>query len=427
MARLNWTAIGERFYETGVDRGVLYVGNNPGVAWTGLTSVSESPTGGEAKAYYFDGVKYLNISSSEEFEATINAFASPPEFAQCEGVVSVAFGLFVAQQSRKSFGFSYRTKIGNDLDGLDHAYKIHLVYNALAAPSSQDNTTIGESTEPIGKSWAITTLPPSITGYKPTAHFVIDSRKTPPNLLSTLEDILYGSESAAPRLPSAQELLDLFTGLPPVLRRNLATDPRATAYYTSSDTLGWGQFRWFGPNGQTGVYSLVTGAVDGPLGITTYARKTWSAPTVATDTGDTGFDSGRIPVTPGEDVVVSAMLRPSVQQKGRIVFYILDAANVELSRLNGPEVVLPPNVWTPVSWVQEAPANAAKMRAVIDISPNGTLWTAGSTLDGTALLIEKNDEVLSYFDGSFLDTNEMFYQWEGILDNSTSVLRSWYY
>ena len=210
MARLDWNATGVRFYETGVDRGVLYVGDAPGVAWTGLTSINEAPTGGDARAFYIDGVKYLNLASSEEFEATINAFSSPPEFGPCDGTVSIQNGLFVTQQPRKQFGFSYRTKIGNDTDGAEHAYKIHLVYNALAKPSSRDNGTMGDSTDPTGFSWAITTLPPSMTGYKPTAHMVIDSRYTLASTLVTVEDILYGSDTNSPRLPSPDELIAIF-------------------------------------------------------------------------------------------------------------------------------------------------------------------------------------------------------------------------
>lgn len=210
MPRLSWDAVGQRFYETGVDRGVLYVEANPGVAWTGLTSVSESSSGGEAKAYYIDGVKYLNISSAEEFEATLEAFASPSEFGPCDGTVSVQNGLFVTQQPRKSFGLSYRTKIGNDTDGTDHGYKIHLVYNALAAPSDRANKTMGDSTDPLGLSWTITTLSPVVTGFKPTAHFVIDSRFTPTEILIEVEDTLYGNDANAPRQPPAQELTDIF-------------------------------------------------------------------------------------------------------------------------------------------------------------------------------------------------------------------------
>lgn len=209
--RLNWGAVGERFYETGVDRGVLYVGNAAGVPWTGLISVSENPTGGGAKPYYFDGIKYLNIAEAEEFEATVEAFYSPPEFGPCDGVSSVQNGLFATQQPRKPFGMSYRTKLGNDTNGADHAYKIHLVYNALAAPSQRSNATISDSTEPSNFSWQLTTLPPALTGHKPSAHLIIDSRLTDSLTLIAVEDILYGSESDGSRLPSPNELVALFS------------------------------------------------------------------------------------------------------------------------------------------------------------------------------------------------------------------------
>lgn len=209
MARLDWGALGERLYETGVDRGVLYIGAN-GVAWTGLISVAESPSGGDAKPYYLDGVKFLNISAAEEYEATLEAFYNPPEFAVCDGIASVQNGLFVTQQPRKSFNLSYRTKIGNDVDQSDHAYKIHLIYNALAAPSDRKNNTTGDSVEPSTFSWGITTLPPSITGFKPTAHLVIDSRFTLVATLTAVEDILYGSDVNVARIPSPDELVTLF-------------------------------------------------------------------------------------------------------------------------------------------------------------------------------------------------------------------------
>lgn len=211
MPRLSWSATGERFYETGVDQGVLYVGTQAGIAWSGLISVSESPTGGEAKPYYLDGIKFLNISSAEEFEATIEAFSSPPEFGPCDGISSVRNGLFVTQQPRKPFSLSYRTKIGNDVEGSDHGYKIHLVYNALAAPSDRNNQTIGDSAEPSTLSWHITTLPPTSTGYKPTAHMVVDSRFTEDAVLASVEDILYGNDAGVARLPTQSELMDIFS------------------------------------------------------------------------------------------------------------------------------------------------------------------------------------------------------------------------
>lgn len=211
MTRLLWGAPGERYYETGVDRGVLYVGSETGVAWTGLISVAEAPIGGEPRPFYIDGVKYLHLSSNEEYAATINAFSSPPEFGPCDGTQSIQNGLFATQQPRIPFGLSYRTKLGNDLDGSDHAYKIHMVYNALAAPSSRSNNSMNDAPDPISFSWAIETLPPAITGYKPTAHFVVDSRYADTSALEDLEDVLYGSDALQATLPTVSELIAIFS------------------------------------------------------------------------------------------------------------------------------------------------------------------------------------------------------------------------
>jgi hypothetical protein len=210
MTRLVWDTVGERFYESGVDRGVLYLDTN-GYAWPGLVTVTESPTGGDPRPFYVDGYKYLNVASAEEFEATIEAFSAPAEFGACDGVNQVYAGLFITQQPRKSFGFCYRSRVGNDVNGLDHAYKLHLVYNALAAPSEKAYSTINDQAEAPTRSWKLTTLAPKIMGYRPTAHFVIDSRSTPAELLTKIEDILYGSDEAASRLPLVDELLYIFT------------------------------------------------------------------------------------------------------------------------------------------------------------------------------------------------------------------------
>jgi len=212
VARLVWDASGERFYEIGVDRGVLYAPGQPGVPWIGLTSVSESSDGGEARPYYFDGQKYLNLSAAEEFQATIEAFSSPPEFAVCEGMAQIQNGLFVTQQPRKSFGLCYRTLIGNDTEGDAKGYKIHVVYNALAAPAAKTRSTMSSgSVEPSKFSWALTTLAPPLAGKRPTAHLVIDTRYTPEALLASVEDILYGSAALSASLPTPQELYALFT------------------------------------------------------------------------------------------------------------------------------------------------------------------------------------------------------------------------
>ena len=272
MSRIFWNAPGERFYESGVDRGVLYVGSNPGVPWTGLISVAESPSGGEARPYYQDGIKYLNISSKEEFEATINAFTAPKEFGPCDGVGAMQNGLFATQQPRKSFSLSYRTLIGNDVDGQEHGYKIHLVYNALAGPSERSNSTLGDSVEPNSLSWKVTTLPPSMSGRKPTAHFVIDTRYTPPLVLKAIEDILYGSNSGEARIPSVAELFDIFEKSPSIKAAMVSTDvyeihevdqadQRAVAGPTSPEAPLPGEepILWLDTSSGSAVPKLVTG------------------------------------------------------------------------------------------------------------------------------------------------------------------------
>lgn len=211
MAVLEWGSAGQRFFEIGTDRGVLYPNNgSAGVPWNGLVSVSESPSGGEPKSYYVDGFKYLNMSTAEEYEATIEAFSAPLEFDVCDGTGSIRNGLFVTQQRRESFGFSYRTKIGNDIEGVELGYKIHLVYNALAAPAERNNTTMSDASDPVTLSWNITSSPIPIVGFKPSAHFIIDSRRTPKSVLSLIEDIVYGTSISDARLPSVVELVYLF-------------------------------------------------------------------------------------------------------------------------------------------------------------------------------------------------------------------------
>lgn len=211
MARLTWNSVGERYFETGVDHGVLYLPDEIGVPWTGLVSVSENPSGGEPKPIYYDGVKVSNFASAEEYEATLEAFSCPVEFLPCEGTVAIQNGLFVTQQPRKAFGLSYRTLVGNDTLGTASGYKIHLVYNCLASPAAKTHTTISaDKTDPTTFSWDLTALPPVLTGLRPTSHFVIDSRYTLSGLLDDVEALLYGSESGDPYLPTAQEIYDLF-------------------------------------------------------------------------------------------------------------------------------------------------------------------------------------------------------------------------
>lgn len=212
MPKLEWNTAGSRLYEAGVDRGVLYIDGQPGVPWNGLKSVNESPTGGDATAYYIDGVKYLNTPASEEFEGTISAFTYPDLFSECDGTYQPRSGLFINQQRRKSFGFSYRTKIGNELNDT-LGYKIHLIYNALAEPAERNNESLADDNDPNDFSWKITTKPPAMDGYRPTSHIVIDSRSTDPSILSLVEDILYGTEEDTARLPSWAELLGVYDSI----------------------------------------------------------------------------------------------------------------------------------------------------------------------------------------------------------------------
>ena len=213
MARLVWDKTGERFYETGVRQGVLYPmvdGAYPkGVAWNGLTAVTESPSGAESTALYADDIKYLNLRSTEEFGATIEAYTYPKEFEECDGSAELAAGVTIGQQPRKSFGLSYRTALGNDVENENHGYKLHLLYGATASPSEKAYATISDSPEAITFSWEVTTVPVNVEGFKPTALLTIDSTKVDPAKLTALEDILYGKAEAEARLPLPDEIATL--------------------------------------------------------------------------------------------------------------------------------------------------------------------------------------------------------------------------
>lgn len=216
MSRLVWDAIGERLYETGVRNCVLYPVENKeypkGVAWNGITQISENPSGADSNPIYADDIKYLNLISAEEFGANITAYTYPDEFAVCDGSATPANGVSIGQQRRKQFGLCYRTTVGNDTDGTDYGYKLHLIYGAQAAPSERGYQTINDSPEAIEFSWELTTTPVNVTGYKPTACIHIDSTKVDAAKLAELEDILYGTDNADPRLPMPDEVIKLMGG-----------------------------------------------------------------------------------------------------------------------------------------------------------------------------------------------------------------------
>lgn len=228
--KLKWDAIGERVFETGVDHGVLYIPDNTGayatgVAWNGLTTVTESPSGAESNKQYADNIVYLNLVSAEEFSATIEAFTYPDEFGQFDGLAQPKTGVYVGQQTRKSFGLSYRSLLGNDIESTDYGYKLHLVYGCTAAPTEKAYATVNDSPEAAGFSWELSTTPVAWAGGKPTAMLTIDSTKVSATELASLEEILYGRDADAaatpavtaltPRLPMPDDVIAMFTNVAP--------------------------------------------------------------------------------------------------------------------------------------------------------------------------------------------------------------------
>jgi hypothetical protein len=251
MAELIWNNVGQRYFETGIDRGVLYVSDGTGVAWNGLTSVTESPSGGEPTPYYIDGEKYLNVASRKEFGGTIEAFTYPDEFSEYDGWVTLDNGIMVDEQRRKSFGLSYRTRQGNDIDGFDHGYKLHLIYNALAAPTESAYETLNDDVEPLTFSWSFTTTPIRVVSNGnliPLSHVVINSTKTNPTQMRFIEEYLYGTPSQtlivegyiyvspgqAPMLPTLEEIFSLFEN--PMVTLVIHENP-VTGISTSSESI----------------------------------------------------------------------------------------------------------------------------------------------------------------------------------------------
>lgn len=216
MSKLTWDDTGKRLYETGIDRGVLYPIQEggkytKGVAWNGLISVTESPSGAESTPIYADNIKYLNLQSAEEFGATIEAYTYPDEFAECDGSTTLVAGVTAGQQNRKIFGLCYRTIVGNDVDANNHGYKLHIIYGCLASPSEKAYSTVNDSPEAITFSWEVSTTPVNVTNHKPTACIIIDSTKADETKLTELEKILYGDEMTEARLPLPDEIVTLMT------------------------------------------------------------------------------------------------------------------------------------------------------------------------------------------------------------------------
>lgn len=295
--KLIWDKSGERLYETGVNKGVLYPlsaqGTYPlGVAWNGLTAVNENPSGAEATPLYADNIKYLNLMSAEEFGATVEAYMYPDEFAECNGEAELATGVAIGQQKRKTFGMAYQTKIGNDVD-TELGYKIHLIYGALAAPSEKDYATVNDSPEAITFSWEISTTPVEVTGFKPTATLVIDSTKVDAGKLALLEGILYGTDGSDPRLPLPDEVLSIVNGKE-VSSIAVTTAPTKTSY-TAGET--------FDP---TGMVITATYADETSEAVTNYTYTPATALATTDEVVTISFSSGGVTKTVTQAITVIA-------------------------------------------------------------------------------------------------------------------------
>lgn len=396
MSRLTWGALAERYYENGVDRGVLYVGVDAGVPWNGLVSVSESPTGGEAKPAYIDGYKFRNLASAEEFEATIDAFSAPKEFGPCDGTAAIQNGLFITQQPRKAFGFSYRTFVGDAVGGGESNYKIHLVYNALAAPSSQANNTLSDSAEAVTKSWSITTRSPMLTSHKPTAHFVIDSRYTPRGLLAAIEDILYGTDEYAPRLPDVDELMETFQSQGPLVRRNLVLDPKVTT------TAGWNVL------GTGTVKALDTTAFDSPPSSLKI--------TAGTTAPDAVYGWG-VYLDPRTDLDPAGTRRAwGVRLYSPTDLQVKVWPILNLGWSTSIVVDLLAGLWQDVYFEFTSNVAITNQYIIIGTSVPSAVFNVDNIYLGTPG---------EYFDGDTLDENFNYHSWEGAVNNSRSLLFSW--
>ena len=247
--KLSWAQLSERFYETGIDRGVLFVEGQNGVSWSGITEVTESPSGGQAIPYYLDGIKFLNRAEQEEFAGSISAFYSPPEFDECDGSVEPNYGVSLKQQGRKSFSFSFRTKVINAENPAIQHYKIHIIYNAVALPADHSYVTLSADTDLEPLSWKIVTQPLPFPELLPTAHITIDTSKADPAIVDLIEDFLYGTTTTPSVLPSPSDVFDLFGGI--------------AAYQLIVTDLGSGLFDISGPDDHVTLVATDTYTITG--------------------------------------------------------------------------------------------------------------------------------------------------------------------
>lgn len=434
MTRLTWSGTGERFYEAGVDRGVLYV-DEAGVPWNGLTAVNQTSSGGEPTPYYLDGYKYRNLSSEEEFEASIGAYSYPDEFKPCIGVGTIVPGFYMGQQPKVDFGFSYRTLIGNDVDGIDNGYKIHIVYNALADSEDSSYGTLTDQTDPLNFTWNVATKPPRISGYKSSSHFIIDSRLVDPDALTRIEDILYGTVSVDSRLPSSLELIYLMAFS--YYRTNLAVNPNLS-YSPSTSTLPVSRtnyatnpyFKTLGSantNGSTGTWSDMT--TGGPAGVSAGKWRKYTM-TVINSTSPISLScdlptiSKRVAALPGEIWTASFYAYADLGTSGRtarIDYAFYNSSNVIIGSVTAGSTTTVVNLsWVRASATITAPANTAYIGITASIS--GSSGTVGNGILGfTECLIEKEETLYDALSGTYSADTRLTAAFSGSADASTTI------
>ncbi|QFG14388.1 minor tail protein [Arthrobacter phage Sloopyjoe] len=450
MVALSWGDAGKKFFETGIDRGVLYVGDTA-VPWNGLTAVSENPSGGTANPYYMNGLQYLNRPTMEEYEASIESFSKPSELESCVGKRSIR-GLTIDQQPKKSFGFSYRTKIGNDIDGIDHGYKIHLVYNAQAKAPKVQNETLTDSPDLVSYSWDISAVPQRVDGYLPTAHFVIDSTRTNPGLLALLEGYLYGSDGVEPRLITPDQLKAMFAtwstvgysqssnflGIAPSAKswiQNLATNPTLESVTGSTTTMRTNLCT--NPSFETNLTSVGTPAWV-TLTRSTFASAITSGgytisivvgPGATTDT----YLYQDIDITSSLWVAWKASMRWSAKSRyfKQRIKWLNSGGSYTGTEVVGPITMAPNNTTGGERYLisGQAPADAVKARLMINLYETSaelapldqSVYQTDAWHSATGRTqADAEWRVGTYFDGSTPAAGDFTYAWSGTAHASTS-------
>lgn len=418
MTKLAWGSIGQRFYETGVDRGVLFVEGKPGVPWNGLTSVDENSEGEAPQSYFLDGVKYLQVAMYDYFAATINAFSCPPEFLECDGTKGIHNGLFATQQPRKTFGFSYRTKIGNDVDGTDHGYKIHLVYNALAAPTSRSYQSVGSSADPVALSWAVSTSDEEIPEMKPGAHLVIDETSAPPEMLEILKRCIYGTDTSDPYLPSIQVVYNIFSApfddlSAPVNYKGTGSAAKSRVYNLITDPVPSNTYIEFVANNPSWV-SIPRGSY---FPIDRFSASSFPEPSAPSNREYIYFQvtysesnsdaSGGVAFPEIKNLqpgiyTLSVYLRITFPNPGQLLeFKVYDEVGEGDFLTNEPFLIQTNHSWLRKFAVYEK-TTAGDIVFSVEVAEGGSSWPSGSNLRASSamLLNEQNLDFL-YFDGDY--------------------------